>query len=137
MNIRYRRMRTCSITAGRMLRCALTLRVMAIALVLFVDPPATVAQLQRDPRIPPIGPPVVMNPQEDDSRMGAQMRQARNAMRQKKMVSQMQLLQKLTEELRADVDKTGPDGLPPDVVHKSEQIEKLARSIRELMIGPL
>jgi hypothetical protein len=78
-----------------------------------------------------------MNPQEDDSRMGAQMRQARNAMRQKKMVSQMQLLQKLTEELRADVDKTGPDGLPPDVVHKSEQIEKLARSIRELMIGPL
>jgi len=58
-------------------------------------------------------------------------------MRQKKMVSQMQLLQKLTEELRADVDKTGPDVLPADVVHKSEQIEKLARSIRELMIGPL
>ena len=87
--------------------------------------------------MPPAGPPVVLNPQEDDSRMAVQMREARNAMRQKKMVSQMQHLQKLTEELRADVDKTGPGVPSADVVHKSEQIEKLARSIRDLMIGPL
>jgi hypothetical protein len=136
MNIRHHRMRTCS-TAGRKPRCPVILRALAIALVLFAGSSITVGQLQRDPRIPPTGPPVVLNPQEDDSRMAVQMREARNAMRQKKMVSQMQLLQKLTEELRADVDKTGPDVLPADVVHKSEQIEKLARSIRELMIGPL
>ncbi|HWZ13509.1 MAG TPA: hypothetical protein VNX22_10255 [Acidobacteriaceae bacterium] len=95
------------------------------------------AQFQRDQRIPPAGPPVVLNPQEDDSHMAVQMREARNAMRQKKMVSQMHLLQKLTEELKADVDKTDSGVPPAAVVHKSEQIEKLARSIRDLMIGPL
>ena len=136
MNIRHHRMRTCS-TAGRGPRCVVMLRALAFALVGFLDSSSTVAQFQRDSRIPPAGPPVVLNPQEDDSRMAVQMREARNAMRQKKMVSQMHLLQKLTEELKADVDK--PDsGVPPaNVVHKSEQIEKLARSIRDLMIGPL
>ena len=134
MNIRHHR--TCS-TAGRRPRCAVILRALAIALVGFLASSSTVAQFQRDPRMPPAGPPVVLNPQEDDSRMAVQMREARNAMRQKKMVSQMQHLQKLTEELRADVDKTGPGVPSADVVHKSEQIEKLARSIRDLMIGPL
>jgi len=136
MNIRHHRMRTCS-TVGRRPRCAVMLRALAIALVWFLGPSITVAQFQRDPRTPPSGPPVVLNPQEDDSRMAVQMREARNAMRQKKMVSQMQLLQKLTAELRADVDKTDSGVPPADVVHKSEQIEKLARSIRELMVGPL
>jgi hypothetical protein len=136
MNIRHHRMRTCS-TAGRGPRCAVMLRALTFALVCFLDSSSTVAQFQRDSRIPPAGPPVVLNPQEDDSRMAVQMREARNAMRQKKMVSQMQLLQKLTAELRADVDKTDSGVPSADVVHKSEQIEKLARSIRDLMIGPL
>jgi hypothetical protein len=113
------------------------LRALTFVLVCFLDSSSTVAQFQRDQRIPPAGPPVVLNPQEDDSHMAVQMREARNAMRQKKMVSQMHLLQKLTEELKADVDKTDSGVPPADVVHKSEQIEKLARSIRDLMIGPL
>lgn len=67
--------------------------------------------------------------------MAVQMKKARNAMRQKKLVSQMQMLARLTNELKADVEKT--DTLSVDDIHKSEQIAKLARSIRELMIGPL
>jgi hypothetical protein len=92
-------------------------------------------------RIPPSqlpgGPPEVINPREDTSRMAEQMRQARNVMRQKKLVAQTALLQKLSIELNADMARTDNPPLPADVARRSEQIEKLAKSIRELMIGPL
>ncbi len=108
-------------------------------LILFAAQVPGVGQFQRPPRYPvpgaPGSPPVVLNPEDDESRLTEHMKKARNAMRQKKLVSQMQLLARLTNELKADVDKT--DILSADDIHRSEQIEKLARSIRELMIGPL
>lgn len=110
-----------------------------MVLILLIGQASLVGQFQRPPRYPvpgaPGGPPVVLNPEDDESRITEQMKKARNAMRQKKLVSQMQLLARLTNELKADVDKT--DTLSADDIHKSEQIEKLARNIRELMIGPL
>ncbi len=69
--------------------------------------------------------------------MAEQMRQARNVMRQKKLVSQTALLQKLSIELNADMARTDAAVSPADIARKSAQIEKLAKSIRELMIGPL
>lgn len=62
-----------------------------------------------------------------------QMRQARNVMRQKKLVEEVEKLQQLTNELHADVAKTDKDTLSMDVVRKSEQVEKLAKSIHGLM----
>ena len=62
------------------------------------------------------------------------MRQARNVMRQKKLVEQVEKLQELTNELHADVAKTDKDVLSLDVIRKSEQVEKLAKSIHGLMV---
>lgn len=87
---------------------------------------------------PPIGlggPPQIINPLEDDSRMAQQMRKERNIMRQKKLEGQMRLLDQLTSQLSTEVNGAAiSDG---DVAKKTEQIQKLAKSIRELMIGPL
>lgn len=63
------------------------------------------------------------------------MRQARNVMRQKKLVEEVEKLQQLTNELHADVAKTDKDTLSLDVVRKSEQVEKLAKSIHGLMVS--
>jgi hypothetical protein len=112
--------------------------VMAMAVIFTVVTPTGSCQFQRIPQPQlPGGPPEVINPREDTSRMAEQMRQARNAMRQKKLVAQTALLQKLAVELNADMGRTDGSVLPADISRKSEQIEKLAKSIRELMIGPL
>jgi len=81
------------------------------------------------------GPTAIINPTEDDSKLAQQMRKERNIMRQKKLESQMRLLDQLTSQLSADINGAGlSDG---DVAKRTEQIEKVAKSIRELMIGPL
>jgi hypothetical protein len=93
---------------------------------------------QRQPTMPQpglAGPPAVINPAEDDSKMAQQMRRERNIMRQKKLESQMRLLEQLTSQLSTDINGAGLSDV--DVAKRTEQIEKVAKSIRELMIGPL
>jgi hypothetical protein len=45
-------------------------------------------------------------------------------------------LLKLATELKAYVDKSGPNVLSVDVVKKAEEIEKLAHSVKDKMKGP-
>jgi hypothetical protein len=78
-----------------------------------------------------------VDPRADESAQAEQMKQQRNALRQKQLVEKTQELQKLTDELRAEIDKTDKDTLSLDVVKKSEQIEKLAKSIHQLMVTPI
>jgi ribosomal protein S7 len=66
-----------------------------------------------------------------------QTRVARNAMRQRQLVEKTQQLQKLTDELRTEIDAAEKDTLSADAIKKSEQIEKLAKSIRSLVVTPL
>jgi len=108
-----------------------------VPMTAFVIAAAALGQ-QRQPTMPqPVvgGPPAIINPTEDDSKLAQQMRKERNIMRQKKLESQMRLLDQLTSQLSADINGAGlSDG---DVAKRTEQIEKVAKSIRELMIGPL
>jgi len=111
----------------------------AVAAVMFilVAPPA---KGQRVPPPPPPNPaktpyPAVSNATPGQQSQEEQMRQARNVMRQKKLVEEVEKLQQLTNELHADVAKTDKDTLSLDVVRKSEQVEKLAKSIHGLMVS--
>ncbi len=69
--------------------------------------------------------------------MYQEMKQQRNALRQRELLEKTQQLQQLSDELRAEVAKTDKDTLSIDVIRKSEQIEKLAKSIHELIVTPL
>ena len=59
----------------------------------------------------------------------------RNNDRQKQLVLDTQRLLALANELKSDVDKSNKDTLSLDVIRKADEIEKLARSVKEKMKG--
>jgi cell division protein FtsN len=114
------------------------------ALMFLIIAPLAMAQRPGAPTPQPPRPTVVqqpaitsIDPRTDESAQTQQMRQQRNALRQRQLVEKTQQLQKLTDELRAEINKTDKDTLSLDVVKKSEQIEKLAKSIHQLMVTPI
>ncbi len=67
--------------------------------------------------------------------METHMAERRNSERQKTLVADTDKLLALAQQLKADVDKSNKDTLSLDVVKRAEQIEKLARSVKEKMRG--
>ena len=59
----------------------------------------------------------------------------RNVDRQKRLVADTDKLLSLATELKQDVDKSDKNTLSVDVVKKADEIEKLARSVKEKMKG--
>ena len=69
----------------------------------------------------------------DESAMSKQMKAGRDAMRHKLLIEKTHQLLQLTDELRTEVDKTDQNIMSLEVVKKSKEIEKLAKSIHDLM----
>jgi nitric oxide reductase activation protein len=67
--------------------------------------------------------------------MEHQMAERRNDERQRQLVADTDKLLSLAQELKAEVDKSNKDQLSLDVVKRAEQIEKLAKSVKEKMKG--
>jgi len=59
----------------------------------------------------------------------------RIAERQKRLVEDMDKLLVLTTALKEQVDQSNKDILSVDMIKKAEEIEKLAKSVREKMIA--
>jgi hypothetical protein len=72
----------------------------------------------------------VRNPRTDE-----ELEKMRNNERQKKLIADTDRLLALANELKADMDKTNKDMLSLDVIHKADEIEKLAHSVKEKMKG--
>jgi len=93
----------------------------------------------------PIHPPVLTDPpdanQQMEMRERAQNEQneksttftAANTERKKQIVDDSAKLLKLATELKSEVDKTTKDTLSLGVIHKADEIEKLAHSVKEKM----
>jgi len=62
-----------------------------------------------------------------------QQAKARNTERQKELVAETEKLVALANELQADVAKSTKDTLSLDVIRKADEIDKLARNVREKM----
>jgi hypothetical protein len=65
-----------------------------------------------------------------------QMEKARNESRQKDLKRDTVKLLELATELKQYVDRTNESMLSLEVIHKTEEIEKLAKSIKNKMKGP-
>ncbi len=76
--------------------------------------------------VPPMGPELSPQMQERQSRL-------QSSERQKRLVADTNKLLVLATELKQDVDKTNKDVLSVDVIKKADEIEKLARSVKERM----
>ncbi len=95
-----------------------------------VPVPASQQQQQQQPPFPSsIGPTIDRNTQL----MLRQMARERNVDRQKEIVADTQKLLDLAKKLKDEVDKSNKDQLSISVVDTANQIEKLARTVKERM----
>jgi hypothetical protein len=69
------------------------------------------------------------------ARMEMLVMQRENQDRQVALKRDTDKLLELANELKQNVDRTGPDILSMDVVKKAQEIEKLAKSVKEKMKG--
>ncbi len=67
--------------------------------------------------------------------MQEQMADRRNSDRQKQLMADTEKLLQLAQQLRDEVARSNKDQLSIPVVKKSEEIEKLAKSVKEKMRG--
>ena len=91
------------------------------------------------PQMP--GPPMAPAPSRDENdsvqqQVARDLAKKANQDRQKALRNDTDRLVKLAAELKEDVDKSNADVLSVDVIKKAEQIEKLARSVKQKMKGP-
>lgn len=109
------------------------------ALILLAGAPAAA---QFDPCSPALGPsphgrPGEQEPPEDPRRdeMRREQQKKQNQERQSSLKQDSDELLKLATELKESVDKTTEKTLSVDVIRKAQQIEKLAKNVREKMKG--
>lgn len=109
----------------------------ALCLVLVGLAASTAAFAQVHPIFPqPIGQPVggigndipAGSPQDDEKLL-----KALNADRQKSMVSDTNKLLRLTNELNAEIARTGPNSLSDNELRSLAEIEKLAHNVKDKM----
>jgi len=77
------------------------------------------------------------SPDNDPSltKLADQQAKSRNSDRQKRLETDTQRLLALATELKEQVDKTDKNILSIDVIKKADEIEKLARSVKDRMKG--
>ena len=94
----------------------------------------------RGARPTPTMPDVTMGAPDDrpgtfDATMENQRAKMRNEDRQKRLVEDTQKLLTLANQLKEEVDKSSKDTMSITVIKKAEEIEKLAKSVKERMKG--
>jgi hypothetical protein len=127
----------------RVLRVAMIGAVMATACSVRVSggqvgsPPWNTKQGQQMPGTPgrPGAGTNPADPDPMDSHRADQQEKLRNSDRQKRLVADTEKLLALATDLKAQVDKSTKDTLSVDVIKKADEIEKLARSVKERMKG--
>jgi oligoribonuclease NrnB/cAMP/cGMP phosphodiesterase (DHH superfamily) len=118
---------------------SLSHRVLAPALVIALLAGSAVYEMaqQGRPTVPPPQPPTVTTPSDVwEEQQHKQMEKKANLQRQADIRKDTEKLLELATELKQYVDKSNENTLSLDVVKKAEQIEKLAKQVKEKMKGP-
>jgi hypothetical protein len=84
------------------------------------------------PQLPPV---IAPDAGPTDGKLEHDQAKLRNIDRQKQIVADTQKLVELTNQLNEAVEKSNKDTLSLDVIRKADEIEKLAKSVREKMKG--
>ena len=97
---------------------------------------ASVAQVRRNPPLPDQQQTGSTPEDTWEQQQRTQMAKKANLQRQEEIKKDAEKLLELATELKQSVDKSSENTLSLDVVKKADQIEKLAKSVREKMKGP-
>jgi hypothetical protein len=98
-------------------------------------------QLPAPPRPAPVSPGQAPNSSDENDndsmsrRVMEQQAERRNTQRQQDIVKDTAKLLELAQQLKDEVDKSRRDQLSVSVVKKAEEIEKLAKAVKEKMKG--
>ncbi|WP_158748480.1 hypothetical protein [Acidobacterium sp. S8] len=120
------------------------LRLLAVVIIFGGALSSTQAQVQPQPvpapRIPgsPAQAPNSSDENDQDPmahRAMVQQAQRRNELRQQDIVKDTDKLFSLAQELKTEVDKSNKNEMSVSVIKKAEEIEKLAKSVKEKMKG--
>jgi hypothetical protein len=76
------------------------------------------------------------DPDDNERRLARDMAKKANLERQAQLKTDTDKLLKLSQELKEYVDKSNANVLSLNVLKKAEEIEKLARSVKDKMKGP-
>jgi len=95
---------------------------------------SSVAQKSRSPLSN--APPTANADDEWNAQQQKDMAKKLNLQRQEDIKKDAEKLLELATELKQSVDKTSENTLSLDVIKKADQIEKLAKSVKEKMKGP-
>jgi hypothetical protein len=100
-------------------------------------PPQGQQGTQRGGGIPPTRPvqPTLGPTTEMPSRISIEQARSRNTERQKRLEDDTAKLLSLATQLKEQVDKTNKDIMSVDVIKKAEEIEKLAKDVKDRMKG--
>jgi hypothetical protein len=106
--------------------------------VLFLFTLSASAQMRQGPppRIDGTAAPTVPDDNGAHDQLARDMAKRANQERQAALKADTDKLVKLAGELKEYVDKTNADILSLDVLRKADEIEKLARSVKDKMKGP-
>lgn len=114
--------------------------VLFLYILLSVAPQVFAQQPRQTPTPPgiPASNPNINPSMSDDDRARIEGEMAKKAARERvaALKSDTEKLLKLSVELKRSVDKSDENVLSLDVIKKAEEIEKLARSVKEKMKGP-
>lgn len=80
-------------------------------------------------------PPLIPGDSQNDTRLERDQARMRNVDRQRQIVADTEKLVQLANQLNAAVEKSNKDTLSLEVIRKADEIEKLAKSVREKMKG--
>ena len=124
------------------MRSRLFVRIVFLSVCAFPSfAPSAIAHPQRQSQ-PPLPPPrgdISAAPADEDegrARIAAEMAKRAAKERAAAIKSETDKLLRLSVELKQSVDKSDENVLSVDVIKKAEEIEKLARSVKEKMKGP-
>jgi hypothetical protein len=99
--------------------------------------PNCAAQLQSHPLVPGSREPISDAPDDVwQQQQRKDMEKKANLQRQEEIKKDSEKLLELATELKQSVDKSSENTLSLDVIKKAEQIEKLAKTVKEKMKGP-
>jgi len=101
---------------------------------MLLAPAMSAAQTQTQRPIPSVSTQPEGNVWEEQQRK--EMERKANLQRQQEIKKDTEKLLELATELKQYVDKSSENTLSLDVVKKAEQIEKLAKTVKEKMKGP-
>lgn len=114
------------------------LLIVLVAIVFWLKPAESAAQAQQPPQVSQQPPFSSAPPKTDDPiirDMERKNAEARNKARYQSLKADTDRLLQLATELKQSVDKANENTLSLDVIKKAEQVEKLAKQVKEKMKG--